>query len=204
MPDWFRNTLFVVVMISAMTIGMRVYIETTTTHGNHGALPEAGQLAGTPDTLPEFVLNDVDGQPRNIREWAGQPLLINFWATWCAPCRREIPLLQQLHSEKPASGIQVIGVAIDNQPDVEAFLSEYGVNYPNLVGEADAMQVSSLFGMDNLGLPFSVLAAADGRILTVHIGELDYDQLAKMAVISKAYANGSMALPVARGELAAL
>ncbi len=204
MPDWFRNTLFVVVMISAMTIGMRVYLETATTHDNNGALPETGQLAGTPDSLPEFVLNDIDGQPRNIREWAGQPLLINFWATWCAPCRREIPLLQQLHSEKPASGIQVIGVAIDNQPDVEAFLSEYGVNYPNLVGEADAMQVSSLFGMDNLGLPFSVLAAADGSLLTVHIGELDYDQLAKIAAISKAYANGTVALPVARGELAAL
>lgn len=201
MPVWFRNVLFAVVMLSAMTIGMRVYLDTTAIKNSDGSLPDTGQLHGAPETLPEFVLNDVAGEPRNIREWANQPLLINFWATWCAPCRREIPLLQQLHTEKSATNIQVIGIAIDNQPDVQAFLSEFGVNYPNLVGEADAMQVSSLFGMDNLGLPFSVLAAADGNILTVHIGEVDADQLAKIAYISKAYESGSLVLKAAREEL---
>ena len=149
-------------------------------------------------------VNDVGGDPRNIREWADQPLLINFWATWCAPCRREIPLLQQLHTEKSVTGIQVIGIAIDNLSDVQAFLGEFGMSYPNLVGEADAIAASALFGIDNLGLPFSVLVAADGNILTVHIGELDIDQLAKMAAVSTAYETSAVTLQPARDELAAL
>ena len=203
MPAWIRNTLFIVAMLSAMIIGMRVYMELQP-RLTDTSLPDSGQLAGTPETLPEFILNDVGGDPRNIREWADQPLLINFWATWCAPCRREIPLLQQLHTEKSVTGIQVIGVAIDNPSDVQAFLGEFGVSYPNLVGEADAIAASALFGIDNLGLPFSVLVAADGNILTVHIGELDIDQLAKMASVSTAYETSAVTLQPARDELAAL
>jgi hypothetical protein len=113
-------------------------------------------------------------------------------------------LLQQLHTEKSVTGIQVIGVAIDNPSDVQAFLGEFGVSYPNLVGEEDAMEASTLFGIDNLGLPFSVLVAADGNILTVHIGEFDIDQLAKIASVSTAYEAGAVTLQPARDELAAL
>ena len=203
MPAWIRNTLFIVAMLSAMIIGMRVYMELQP-RLTDTSLPDSGQRAEMPETLPEFILNDVGGDPRNIREWADQPLLINFWATWCAPCRREIPLLQQLHTEKSITGIQVIGVAIDNLSDVQAFLGEFGVSYPNLVGEADAIEASALFGIDNLGLPFSVLVAADGNILTVHIGELGIDQLAKMASVSTAYETSVVTLQPARDELAAL
>jgi thiol-disulfide isomerase/thioredoxin len=203
MPVWIRNALFAIAMLSAMIIGMRVYMELQPRSAD-ASQQESGQLTGTPETLPEFILNDVGGDPRNIHEWADQPLLINFWATWCAPCRREIPLLQQLHTEKSVTGIQVIGVAIDNPSDVQAFLGEFGVSYPNLVGEEDAMEASTLFGIDNLGLPFSVLVAADGNILTVHIGEFDVDQLAKIASVSTAYEAGAVTLQPARDELAAL
>ena len=111
MPVWIRNSLFAVVMLCAMIIGMRVYLELDARSSYDDGLPDTGQVAGAPEMLPHFVLNDVYGKPRNIHEWSGNAMLINFWATWCAPCRREIPLLETLHKEQ--DDIEIIGVAID-------------------------------------------------------------------------------------------
>ncbi len=204
MPGWTRNLLLAVVMVCSAIIGMRVYLELREQPPDDSSLPRAGQHAGAPEVLPGFTLNDIEGRPRAISEWSGQPLLLNFWATWCAPCRREIPLLQKLHAEQAIHGIQVIGIAIDRRDDVELFLAEYGVTYPNLVGDADAIEVSTLFGLEGLGLPFSVLSAADGSILTVHIGEIDGSQLAELTAISGRYAAGQLDLQTARDQLARL
>ena len=204
MPVWIRNSLFGVVMLCAMIVGMRVYLELDARQERvqeyTESLPQAGQASGTPEVLPHFVLDDVWGERRNIHEWMGRPLLINFWATWCAPCRREIPLLEALHKDE--SGIQVIGIAIDKQPDVMTFIGEFGVSYPNLVGETDAIAVSEQFGVAELGLPFTVLTGGDGSVLTVHIGELNAAQLSKIAEISAAYESGSLEKAAARAELA--
>ena len=197
MPKWMRYALVVVALGSCTVIGARVYLEL---NAPQPALA-TGQVSNTPAALPDFTLNDLYGEPRAISEWAGEPLLINFWATWCAPCRREIPLLQALHN---AGDLQVVGVAIDRQSDVEVFVAEFGVAYPNLVGQEDAMRVSDLFGLNGLGLPFSVLAAADGALLTVHIGEIDAGQLAEMVSVSRAYAAGSTDLAGARERLSEL
>lgn len=198
MVPWIRNSLFAVVMLCAAIIGARVYLELSAAP----AEPAVTALTtGAPESLPEFILNDIYGEPRNIREWAGQPVLINFWATWCAPCRREIPLLQQLHTERGSTGIQVIGVAIDRLSDVEAFTGEFGVSYPNLVGEADAMQVSGLFGLDGLGLPFTVLAASDGKLLDIHLGEIEPQQLREIVSIMQAYEAGVADLEATRVKL---
>lgn len=194
-----RNILFVVVMVCSMIIGMRVYLELDAREQVVAELPNAGPAVGAPQRLPHFVLDDLYGEPRNIHEWSGRPLLINFWATWCAPCRREIPLLETLHKEN--AGIQVLGIAIDRQPDVESFVGEFGVSYPNLVGQEDAIAVSELFGLDGLGLPFSVLVGGDGNILTVHIGEVNASQLTAIAEISAAYESGGLPLAAARSEL---
>lgn len=182
-----------------MVIGTRLYLEL-----NSMPAAENPTVSSAPERMPEFILNDLGGVPRSISEWSGRPLLINFWATWCAPCRREIPLLQALHTEEATTGIQVVGIAIDRLPDVVTFVGEYGVSYPNLVGEEDAMAASDLFGLTGLGLPFSVLAAADGHILAVHIGEIDAAQLSEIAGISSAYDSGSISLEAARAGLAAL
>lgn len=204
MPGWIKNTLFGVALLSCMIIGLRVYLELDARSSAETGLPAIGQLSGAPENLPDFSLSDINGEVREISEWADQPLLINFWATWCAPCRREIPLLQNLHAQKSIHNIQVIGIAIDQRSEVERFLAEYGVNYPNLVGEADAVQVSTLFGLDDLGLPFSVLTGADGKILTVHIGEIEAGQLNQLVAIAQAYARGTTPLATARRQLADL
>jgi thiol-disulfide isomerase/thioredoxin len=188
-------------LLCCMTIGAWVYIDFVAPVGPPDAATPA---VSAPERLPEFTLNDVWGEAHSISEWSGQPLLINFWATWCAPCRREMPLFQTLHTEQLISGIQVVGIAIDRQPDVQTYIAEAGISYPILSGEADAMAVSDLFGLDGLGLPFSVLVASDGTILTVHIGEIVRAQLAEMVAISKAFEAGELQTEQARLQLAEL
>ena len=201
MPVWIRRSLYAVMLLCCMTIGARVYIDFVAP-----AVPQDADMpaVSAPERLPEFTLNDVWGEAHSISEWSGQPLLINFWATWCAPCRREMPLFQTLHTEQSISGIQVVGIAIDRQPDVQTYIAEAGISYPILSGEVDAMAVSDLFGLDGLGLPFSVLVASDGTILTVHIGEIVRAQLAEMVAISKAVEAGELQTEQARLQLAEL
>ncbi|MDP6436081.1 MAG: TlpA disulfide reductase family protein [Gammaproteobacteria bacterium] len=200
MPYWIRQTLLLVITLCCVVIGMRIYLEITADKRPAGA----GPVAGAPERLPEFVLNDMWGEPTSISKWAGKPLLINFWATWCAPCRREMPLLQALHNQQPEGGIRVVGIAIDRLPDVESYITESGISYPILVGQEDAMAVSDLFGLEGLGLPFSVLAAGDGHILTVYVGELVGDQIATMARLSTEYAGGKTDLATVRERLRTL
>jgi len=199
MPAWIRRSLYVLMLASCAIIGVRVYLEFA--RAPVSAASSSVDSAATPERLPDFTLNDVWGQPRSIREWAGQPLLINFWATWCAPCRREMPLLQALHNERPVTGIQVVGIAIDRQPDVQAYITEAGISYPILSGESDAIAVSDLFGLSGLGLPFTVLADSDGNVLTVHIGELLPEQLRSMIEISQGVEAETLSVPDARTQL---
>ena len=201
MPTWFKRTLYLAMLFCSVIIGLRVYLELN----GRAEADLAGSVTSTaPERLPDFTLNDVWGDAHAISEWAGDPLLINFWATWCAPCRREMPLLQALHNERSISGITVVGIAIDRQPDVQSYITEAGISYPILVGEADAMAVSDLFGLPGLGLPFSVLVSSTGAILTVHIGEIDAAQLRTLTATSQAVETGSTDVSVARQQLAEL
>ncbi len=199
MPAWIRRSLYAVMLVCCAIIGARVYLDFAAEPS--GTELNSSAAAAAPDRLPEFTLNDVWGQPHAISEWAGQPILINFWATWCAPCRREMPLLQTLHNERSVTGIQVIGIAIDRQPDVQAYITEAGISYPILSGESDAIAVSDLFGLAGLGLPFSVLVDSDGNVLTVHIGELLPELLSKLVAIAQAVETGELSVAAARDQL---
>ncbi|MGQ0834320.1 MAG: TlpA family protein disulfide reductase [Gammaproteobacteria bacterium] len=128
-----------------------------------------------PDRLPDITLTDRDGKPRQLSEWAGRPLLINFWATWCAPCRREIPLLKTLRAERASEGLEVIGIAVDFRDAVLEYAREIGLDYPLLIGEQDGLDAAAAFGMD-IVLPFSIFADRDGRIVTLKVGELHADE----------------------------
>jgi thiol-disulfide isomerase/thioredoxin len=129
----------------------------------------AAQLVAT---LPQFQLADRAGEMRSLQDWPDQALIVNFWATWCAPCRREIPLLQQLQRDHAGEGFQVIGIAVDFRDKVLAYADEMQIDYPLLIGEQEALDAAAAFGVTTVGLPFTVFSDRQGRIVTAHLGEL--------------------------------
>ncbi len=126
-------------------------------------------LAGT---LPEFQLADRDGKPRSLKDWSGKSLIVNFWATWCAPCRREIPLLEKLQAQYGPDGFQVIGIAADYRDKVLAYADEIKIQYPLLIGEQEALDAATAFGIEAVGFPFTIFSDRQGRIVAAHMGEL--------------------------------
>lgn len=138
---------------------------------------EEANLAGKsiPDQLPDITLANIDGKPTKLSSFGGRPLMVNFWATWCAPCRREIPLLNKIHTERRAQNVEIVGIAVDFRDKVIAFTKETHLAYPLLIGEEDGLAAAEAFGM-GMAFPFSVFVDSQNRILTIKIGELHEDE----------------------------
>jgi thiol-disulfide isomerase/thioredoxin len=151
--------------------------------------------------LPEFSLVDLHGQTHFISEWADRPLLINFWATWCAPCLREMPMLQTLQQERKDKPLEVIGIAIDRLNAVETFINENGVTYPILVGQTEAMEAAEQFGDEFVALPFTVFTAPGGDVLYLHSGELHLEQLREILSVTDQVTDGRITADEARERL---
>ena len=143
-----------------------------------GPGPDAAASGEPPNVLhrprPEFTLPDLDGRPRQPAEWDGKVLVVNFWATWCAPCREEIPLLVDLERRRP--GVRVVGIAVDRPEAVRAFAAELGIGYPILL---DDLQGSTMrrYGNRIGALPFTVITGRDGVVAYVRLGELEAAEL---------------------------
>jgi thiol-disulfide isomerase/thioredoxin len=138
--------------------------------------PPERPAAVIPAMRPDVTLADRDGKPRRLSEWDGRPQVINFWATWCAPCRREIPMLNALAQDRAWPDIALVGIAIDFREDVLRYLKETPIEYTVLIGEQDGLDAARAFGMESLGLPFTAFVDRRGRIVTIHLGELHRPQ----------------------------
>lgn len=137
-----------------------------------------GQVENVVGTArPDFTLTDVSGAPVSVSAYDGKLLLINFWATWCAPCVEEMPMLSALQSRYADENLQVLGVALDDPEKAADFAAGLGLEYPVLVGTADAILVGRQYGNRAGMLPYSVLVDPQGTIQWSHLGALVPEEL---------------------------
>jgi thiol-disulfide isomerase/thioredoxin len=142
-----------------------------------GAAPDdALPPSRIPDRLPQFSLGDRGGKATSIASFGDKSLIINFWATWCAPCRREIPLLEALHAEWAGRGVSVVGIAVDYRDKVLEFADRFKIGYPLLIGEQDALDAAAAFGVQSPVFPFTVFTDRRGEVVALFIGELHRPQ----------------------------
>ena len=164
--------------------------------------PAEASVTELADALPQFELANLAGEPTSIASWPDRPMIVNFWATWCVPCRREIPLLKEFQTKNP--DVQVVGIAVDRAEAVESYAAEAQFNYPILVGEGDAIAAATAFGAQVLVLPITVFTSREGAILRLHAGEVHSEDLENYVAVLADLAAGRADRGAARARLAGL
>ena len=129
-------------------------------------------------------LRDLEGRPRSVLEWKGQVLVCNFWATWCAPCREEIPALSRVRAKTSSKGVEIVGIAIDKVANVADFARELKIEYPILIADAGAIDLMRRLGNSAGGLPFTVVLDRVGKLAHRKLGAISEAELeARLASI---------------------
>ena len=122
-------------------------------------------------------LADVDGQPRPFSAWRGKTLVVNFWATWCPPCREELPSFSRLQNLYTKQGVQFVGIALDVADSVRAFAGQHPVSYPLLIGGSTGVELARQFGNASLSLPYTVIITPAGALRVLRLGPLSEGEL---------------------------
>ena len=133
--------------------------------------------AGSIDRLFASKLNDPAGKPQAFAQWKGKTLVVNFWATWCPPCREEMPGFSRLQSKHAANGVQFVGIALDSADSVQAFSRQFPVTYPLLIGGDEGTDLARQLGNPRLAMPFTVLINPAGEARFARLGGVSETEL---------------------------
>lgn len=158
------------------------YVYNNWQHEQKLAETKLSQTKGTAisNIRPLFKLKDTQGKIRDVKEWDGQVLMINFWATWCPPCRKELPAFIEVQEKYKAKGFQIVGIALDEKQAVIDFTDPMGINYPILLADQEGIVLTKAYG-NRLGvLPFTVIIDRKGNIVHRQRTELTFEQVEGM------------------------
>lgn len=173
MQNWsVRYALYVLIALAAFGAGLWINLS------RQDVAPSAGVPPASPaESLYALTLPDLQNKPQPITQWRGKVLVINFWATWCAPCREEIPLFVKMQEKYADKDLQFVGISIDQLDKTREFSRSFGINYPTLIGAFDAVEVSRRAGNTKGVLPFTVFLDRNGRIAATESGGVKHDKL---------------------------
>jgi thiol-disulfide isomerase/thioredoxin len=134
--------------------------------------------------LMRLSLPDTAGKSQNLGQWRDKILVVNFWATWCEPCRQEIPALLRFEAKNVSNGIQIVGISVDSVAKVREFADEYKIGYPLLMAGMDVVELTRRLGNKVAGLPYTVVMDRSGRVVKTHLGgisEAELEDAARLA-----------------------
>lgn len=161
---WLLTSAVAVMMLAAFAAG--VFLS-----GQRPAATGSGQPdPATIEKLLATSFTDLQGRPATLSSWRGKPLIVNFWATWCPPCLKEIPLFSRLQEGHP--NVQFIGIAVDKPGNVRDFVANRSLSYPILIASDGAVSLMSELGNGRNGLPFTLSIDAGGHPRHAKLGAL--------------------------------
>jgi thiol-disulfide isomerase/thioredoxin len=167
------SRLAVVAAVATVSLAVGVALRLSGQDAMSNALPPASAAGG----LMAARLPDIDGRPQPLEQWRGKVLVVNFWATWCAPCREEIPAFMKVQERWSAKGLQIVGIAIDETDKVRPYVAELKINYPILVGGLDGIELARQAGNRLGGLPFTVVFNREGATVHSQLGGVNQRKL---------------------------
>ncbi len=133
--------------------------------------------SGSADSVFALALTDVQARPQNPGQWRGKVLVVNYWATWCPPCRDEMPGFSRLQQQYRDNGVQFVGISNDDASKIIDFLKETPISYPLLIGDLDAMRSSANLGNTRQALPFTAVFDRQGALAMTKLGRLTEAEL---------------------------
>ncbi len=160
-----QTCLIIVAAVIALGLGIVV----------RSHFPPAKKIS--PSVLPDFNLLDLSGHQHNMSEWRGKVLVINFWASWCTPCRKEIPNFIALQGQYAAQGLQFIGIALESKEEAAAYVASSNINYPILLGGDQGIALAQQLGNPVNTIPYSLVVDKQGRVIHQHPGEFSKGQI---------------------------
>lgn len=163
-------------VVAAVALGAGLYFGMQRT----GAPAPGPVNAAAATALGQLALPDPAGKEQRLDQWRGKVLVVNFWATWCAPCREEMPEFMRAQKEYGDKGLQFVGIAVDQADKVQQYVAELGLNYPALIGGFGAMELSKTLGNELMALPFTIVLDRKGNVAYTQLGILKPDKLASL------------------------
>ncbi|MBU6467907.1 MAG: TlpA family protein disulfide reductase [Betaproteobacteria bacterium] len=169
--------IVVAIIIGVVVEGISIYRSL-----NYWGPKTHSQLESTPSAAPflKLTLQDLKEHPQALSQWPGKTLVINFWATWCEPCKEEMPMLSQLQNNFRSKQVQFIGIGVDDPKDLKAWLQTRQISYPIFVGNDSTLEMTRALGNEQQGIPFTMVVSPSGSIVYKKLGKVKEEEMKQL------------------------